>query len=234
MHKKCYRNVLLFSIFAFAVGTKLPAQAVQQSPSDRRVEIVAEEMCCKGCARKVSGELYAARGVKAVEVDMESHVVSVSLSPQKSATLEQLWQAVEKGDGGPTKIITADATYTLTRPAAKKESAELKAGPSPISIVIDNLYCKGCAQKIAAQLYTVKGVTKVSVDLQKETLFVESRPAAALSPWQVVAAVTKAKERPLAVQGPHGTLAIKWTKERVHEEHPHSHDSKIGGTTNES
>ena len=234
MHKKCYTNAMLFSIFALALGTKLEAQAVQQLPSDRRVEIVAEEMCCEGCARKVSGELYAARGVKSVAVNMESHVVSISLSPQKSATLEQLWQAVEKGDGGPTKIVTADATYTLTRPEADQEPSEQKIGHSTVSIVIDNLHCKGCAQKIAAQLYTIKGVTKVSADLKRDTLFVESRPEAVLSPWQVIAAVSKAKERPLAVQGPHGTLAIQWAKKRIHQNHHHSHDSKIGGTSNES
>ncbi len=192
------------------------------------VQIVAEKMCCKGCARKVSGQLYAARGVREVGVAMSTHTVTVSLPRPSATALGQLWEAVEKGEGGPTKLVTAEATYSLVRAEVGGESL---AQPStqPPTIVIDNLHCKGCAKKIAAQLYAVKGVTKVSVDMERETLYVESRPNTTPSPWRLVDAVRNAKERPIAVSGPYGTLAIEWATKQGPKHHQQAQQTNSGG-----
>lgn len=203
-------------------------QAAPPTPGLESVQIVAEAMCCKGCARKVSGQLYAARGVRDVGVEMSTHTITVSLPSPNATTLGQLWEAVEKGEGGPTKLVTAEATYSLVRPDAEGGSLP-EPSTQPPTIVIDNLHCKGCAKKIAAQLYAVKGVTKVSVDLERETLYVESRPNMTPSPWRLIGAVRNARERPLAVSGPYGTLAIEWATKPAPKHHQQAQQTNSGG-----
>jgi copper chaperone CopZ len=202
--------------------------APKQIPVEQ-VQIVAEKMCCQGCARKISGQLYAARGVKEVAVDMKTRTLTVALPQPNAAMLGLLWHAVEKGDGGPTKLVTAEATYALIRPEAEVDEVEQEQPANvPFSIVIGNLHCEGCANKIAAQLYAVKGVTKVSVDMQRETLILEVGPETQLSPWQLIDAVTQANEQPLAVNGFHGSLAIEWSAKRAPKNHQPSQQTILG------
>lgn len=223
MHRMC--QSLLLATFVVAQCATAIAQSIHPPRTDRRVEIVAEGMCCQGCARDISGQLYAAKGVKSVEIDMHKQVVSISLSPGKnSAPLGQLWYAVEQHKGYPVKLVTAEATYTLT-PLEKSTQAVNTA----TSIIVDNLHCMGCAKKIGAQLYAVKGVTKVQSDLQRDTVTVETRSKAPISPWQAIAAVMRANERPLAVTGSHGTLSIEWAAKRKPKTHKHAHQSITGG-----
>ena len=230
MHRMCHLFNMLVAVVAVSTGPAVKTAAAQQTARDKQVQIVAEEMCCKGCARKISGQLYAARGVRNVEIDMNTKLVSVSLAPQKSASLGQLWQAVEQGEGGPTKLITAEATYTLTPPATQANAAQpLQYANGALQIVVDNLHCMGCAKKIGAQLYALKGVTKVSADLQKDTLTVETRSRTPLSPWQVIGAVMKAKERPLLVTGIHGTLSIEWATKSTPKNHHQAQQTINGG-----
>jgi len=94
MRMKC--KVLLVGVMSLLASM---TTSVTAAVPIRQVQIVAEDMCCQGCARKVSGQLYAARGVKEVGVDMTTHTVTVSLPESKAATLGQLWHAVERGDG---------------------------------------------------------------------------------------------------------------------------------------
>lgn len=195
----------------------------------RQVQIVAEDMCCQGCARKVSAQLYAARGVKDVGVDMTTHTVTISLPESQSATLGQLWHAVERGDGGPKQLATSEATYTLVRPDHEASSQQAARVASTFTVAIDNLHCQGCARKIAAQLYAIKGVTRVSVDMQKETLTIETRRDIQISPWAVIDAVGRAKERPLAVHGIHGQLAIKWANEATPKNHQQAQQPELKG-----
>ena len=109
------------------------------------------------------------------------------------------------------------------------ESLPPPATDRRVDKVSDDMCCKGCAQKIAEQLYAIKGITKVSVDLQQEVPFVETRPVATLSPWRVDAAIAQAKERPLAIHGPHSTLAIGWATKRAPKNHQQAQQSSIGG-----
>lgn len=230
MRRKCKNTTTLLLTLLAATGAQSVAKAATPQAGNHQVQIVAEKMCCKGCARKISGQLFAARGVKDVGIDMNTHTVTVSLTNPNAATLGQLWSAVESGEGGPTKLVSSEATYTLLRP--QTEANGLQQAPQAqrsLSIVIDNLHCKGCAKKIAAQLYALKGVTKVSVDMQSETLFVETRPNTIVSPWIVISAVAKAKERPLAVTGPHGKLAIEWATENAPKNHQQAQQANTGG-----
>ena len=230
MRRKCKIIATLLLTLAVATGEQSLVEAATPQNGNHQIQILAEGMCCKGCARKVSGQLYAARGVKEVGIDLNTHIVTVSLPQPSAATLGQLWHAVEQGDGGPTKLVTTEATYTLIRPEVELNAVQPMQKPNePLSIVIDNLHCKGCAKKIAAQLYALKGVTKVSVDMQNETLFVETRPDTTVSPWLVINAVAKAKERPLAVIGSHGKLAIEWATQRTPKNHQQAQQVNTGG-----
>ena len=226
MRMKTRATAVPFIILA-AIGTSSDVEAAAPPARDGQVQIVAEKMCCKGCAQKVSGQLYAARGVKTVKVDLKKKIVSVFLPQPNAAMLGQLWHAVEQGEGGPTKLVTTEATYTLI-PAVPQRGTR-QPQQSVLTIVIDNLHCKGCANKIAAQLYALKGVTKVSVDMKKEMMFVQTSPNAKVSPWQVINAVAQADERPLAVIGPHGKLAIKWANQRILNKHQQAQQTSRGG-----
>lgn len=225
MHRMCRETMILSLAIAF-IFTAMPLYAARPQVPDQQVQIVAAEMCCQGCARKVSAQLYAARGVKDVQVDMDIRTVTVTLPEPNTWMLGQLWQAVAQGEGGPTKLTTAEASYTLT--VAQAEQAIAPQADANLYIVIDNLHCKGCAQKIAAQLYAIKGVTQVSVDLQQETLIVQTRPDVVLSPWTAMDAVAKTNERPLSLSGRHGTISIAYAKPQSPKNHDQA-NSQFGG-----
>ena len=226
MHWKCRTIALVFwSVAVVRVDTAV--ESATHRSTDQQIQIVAEEMCCKGCAQKASGQLYAARGVKEVAIDMKTRTVTVSLPQPSPVILGQLWHAVEQSEGGPTKLATSEATYSLDR--AEKEFNSSHPAKSALHIVIENLHCNGCAQKIAAQLYALKGVTKVSVLMQQETLIVQTRPETPISPWLTIEAVARANERPLAVSGTYGTLSLDWTTKIAPKTHAQTQQTTIGG-----
>ena len=109
--------------------------------------------------------------------------------------------------GGPTSLTTAEAIFTLTPPEKLNQNQPL---PESIShVIVVRLDFKDRAQKIANQLYAIRGVQKVNVDRQQEALVVTSEQA--ISPWALIAAVIKAQERPAAVVGTYGQLSIEWS-----------------------
>jgi len=215
------------SLIILAV-TRLTSAVEAATPQlgDQQVQIFAEEMCCKGCAQKVAGQLYAAPGVTAVDADFENKTVVVTVSQKKGASLEQLWQAVAAGEGGPTKLTTTEATFSMTPPEALAGNALPPMGTT--YVVIDNLHCKGCAQKIAAQLYTLRGVSKVNANMKQNTMIIKNN-GQGLSPWALVGAVTNAKERPLAIIGASGRMDIAWSAPKTVSAHQASSQSKNGG-----
>jgi len=198
------------------------ASVVEAANPNQQIQIIAEEMCCKGCAQKVAGQLYAAPGVTAVDANIENKTVVVTVSQQKGATLEQLWQAVAAGEGGPTKLTTADATFSMARPEMLAANSLPPQGTT--YVVIDNLHCKGCAQKIAAQLYTIRGVSKVSADMKQNTMVIKNN-GQNLSPWALIGAVMNAKERPLAVVATSGRMDIAWSAPKTMNAHQSAQQS---------
>ena len=207
-------NYLIAAAISIAAASSTGfAQTAAVPPGDSEVQVIAEKMCCKGCAQKVSGQLYTLKGVKSVGVDLSTHTVNVTLPSPSATTLGRIWHAVEQGEGGPTSLSTSTAAYQIVRPQNEQELRAVQQMGATQHIVIDNLHCKGCAQKIAAQLCALKGVTKVSVDMERETLIVETNPKTPVSPWLVIDAVSAAKERPVAIRGNYGTLAITWATE---------------------
>ena len=61
---------------------------------------------------------------------------------------------------------------------------------------------KEFAQKIANQLYAVRGVQDVGVDIEQRKLFVQSTNGSVLSPWALATAAERAQGQPIAVAGP--------------------------------
>jgi copper chaperone CopZ len=151
--------------------------------------------------------------VKSVVVDLSTHTVKITLPSPSATTLGRIWHAVEQGDGCPASLSTSTAAYQLVRPQDEQQLRAVQQMGATQHIVADNLHCQGCAQKIAAQLYALKGVTKVSVDMKRETLIVETNPTTPVSPWLVIDAVSAAEARPVAIRGNYGTLAITWAAE---------------------
>ena len=168
---------------------------------------MADEMCCKGCAQKVAAQLYALPGVTAVQADVPNRLLNVTAKPSEKLTLERIWQAVEKGKGGPSKLVTDQATYVLTRPESLKPEQRLPAGR--YSLQIRSMENKDAAQRIANQLYKVHGVQKVSVDLAESTLFVQSTNGVVISLWNLATAAERAQSEPVSVGGPYGLLTIE-------------------------
>lgn len=218
----CIKQVKFFLLTICLVGLLSKGTQATAQQSSYQVQIVAEDMCCKGCAQKVAGQLYAAPGVTAVDANLKNRTVTITMSQQKGASLEQLWQAVIAGEGGPAKLTTAEATFTFAR---HEPSANNQAPPQGTThVVIDNLHCKGCAQKIAAQFYTIRGVSKVNANMKKNTMTITSN-GQDLSPWALIGAVTKAKERPVAILGTSGRMDIAWSAPKTTSAHQASKQS---------
>lgn len=202
------RLIATVIVVAVAYHTELKVASAQERLM--RIEIVANDMCCQGCAQNVAAQLYAAPGVTNVEADVPNRIVVVTAKPSPKLTPQKLWTAVEQGKGGPSKMTTAFATYTLTRPDGLKPENRLPDGQ--YTLVLREFKTQESAQQIANQLYRIRGVTKVSADGKQPALFVQS-PGVMLSPWALLAAAELAQAEPTAVNGPHGLLTIERAKE---------------------
>jgi copper chaperone CopZ len=198
---------LTAATFIIGLGSALAAE-----PKVRQVQIVAEKVCCNGCAQKVAAQLYTAPGVINVDADVSNHTVTVSLKPSSKVTLDQLWAAVEKGDGKPSKLITWEAIYTLKRPDELKLTEPLAA--NRFWVVVRNEPTSDIAQKIAKHLYAVRGVAAVRINLAARTFFVEAAADHAVSPWQLTSAVESAGSRAESITGPHGLLTVDHPTDR--------------------
>lgn len=172
-----------------------------------KVQIVADDMCCKGCAQKVAAQLYAAPGVTSVQADVPNRLVTVTAKPSPKLTAEKLWQAVERAKGGPSKLISPHATYSLVKAEGLPPEQRLASGH--YSLEVEDLQDKERAQQVANQLYAIKGVQKVSVDVEARTLFLQAIEGSVLSPWALATAAEQAQGTPISVAGPYGVLTIE-------------------------
>ena len=77
------------------------------------------------------------------------------------------------------------------------------------TITVKKMHCAGCAKKISARLYAVRGVKEVRMDLKKKILYVAPQKKAVLSPLAMWEAVEKAKDIPVRMAGPSGTFTKK-------------------------
>ena len=84
------------------------------------------------------------------------------------------------------------------------------ADPAPATTIqVRDMCCNGCAKKIAARLYEVRGVTTVQCDVKKRIVFVTPQPGVVLSPLALWEAVEKAQDQPIRLAGPNGAFTAK-------------------------
>lgn len=84
----------------------------------------------------------------------------------------------------------------------------VSAAESPTtSVVVKKMHCTGCAKRIAAKLYEVRGVKEVKVDVAAKTLLVAGGEN--VSPRALWEAVEAAKDQPVRLAGPRGSFTEK-------------------------
>jgi copper chaperone CopZ len=170
-------------------------------------EITADDMCCGGCAKKVAAQLYTAPGVVDVKANVAARTVTVFAKPSDKLTVERLWNAVEKGKGGPSKLITATGTYAF---AKTQQLSDAEKAPSGMYvIVVAKLKANGAAELVGRELRGVRGVKTTVVNLDSDQLAVEPQQGVHLSTLALAAAVERAKQQPLTITGPQGRLTIE-------------------------
>ncbi len=209
MYRSQWAGISLALMVALLTQLSGPSRAATNSDVTT-IEIIADDMCCKGCAQKVAAQLYAAPGVTSVEADVPNRKIVITAKPSPKLTLDRLWKAVEQGKGGPSKLITSEATYVFTPKDKLQPQQRLSEGH--YSLVIRELQNKENAQEIANRLYAVPAIKNVSVDLANSTLFLQSSPDSVLSPWLLATVVRQAGNDPISIGSPHGMLTIEWTK----------------------
>jgi len=183
-----------------------------QQPVYLNVQITADEMCCQGCAQKIAAQLYAAPGVTAVVADVPNRTVKVTAKPSPKLTLERLWRAVEKGKGSPSKLVTTQATYTLTRAEKLKPSERL--APGQYIVELPQLPDAAHIQKTISLLQAIPGVQDITPDASTRTLKIQSAIDKPLSEWTLIRVVKQSGQSPLLVAGPHGRLTIEYAAQR--------------------
>jgi copper chaperone CopZ len=191
------------------------------------VQIVADEMCCKGCAQKIAAQLYAAPGVTAVTADVPKRIVKITAKPSPKLTLERLWRAVEKGKGAPTKLITAQATYTLTKAELLPPSERLAPGHYVIEVA-DWRDIAGM-QRMITHLRAMPGVQHVDLDMPQQTLNIQSPTNPPLSEWALVRMAKQDGYLPIRVSGAFGCLAIEYANQTRNQTAAHPAPLSIQG-----
>ena len=197
-------SALLIALIASSVST-----IAAPPPTALRIQVVADEICCQGCVQRVAAQLYALPGVTSVQGDVPKRTVTVTAKPSPKLTMERIWLAVEKGKGGPSKLVSQTATYTLTR--VEKLKSEERLPPGSYLLEVGSLADNDEAKAIADQLQCIPGVEKIGVDLAQRTLAIHSSTATALSPWALVSAAERAQSQPITARGPFGAFAIERT-----------------------
>jgi copper chaperone CopZ len=210
-----------------AAITAQECRLTAQEATRIEVRIIADDMCCPGCAQKVAAQLYAAPGVTNVVADVPKRIVKVTAMPSPKLTLERLWRAVEKGKGAPSQLITAQATYALTRveqlPPSERQASgqyvvELAELPDAVEV-----------EKMTSQLQSMPGVRHVTLEESPPVLTIQSASDVPLSEWALVRIVKNSGLVPVRVAGPFGSLAIEYAESRGRTAANPSNRSMRGG-----
>ena len=82
--------------------------------------------------------------------------------------------------------------------------------PAPYTtIVVHNMHCQNCANKIAGRLYKVAGVVEVRADVPKNTAYVMPQQGKSPSPAKLWSAVESAGFKVASLTCPQGTFTSK-------------------------
>ena len=207
-------NKTRIAVFAALCSCVLAGRAnAQQQQQVAQVQIVADGMCCNGCAQKVGAQLYTAPGVSNVQADVPNHLVTVTFRPSPKLTLGGLWAATERADGKPSKLVTSQAIYTLQRPEQLRLTEPLQ--PGRYWVVVEKLGNEESTAKAIKQLSSIRNVKSVSCDAPNRTFFLETASTEPLSPWMLLAAVEQCGSSAQSITGPHGVFTIERPKQQA-------------------
>jgi copper chaperone CopZ len=106
--------------------------------------------------------------------------------------------------------LLALAGASLTTAAGMTALAQQPVQQPPYTtIVVHDMHCQNCANKIAGKLYKVPGVVEVRADVAKNTAYVVPGQGKALSPAQLWSAVESAGFKVASLSGPNGSFTSK-------------------------
>ncbi|MDN6280642.1 MAG: heavy-metal-associated domain-containing protein [Psychroflexus sp.] len=123
-------------------------------------------MTCKGCRSHVEQTLSKVEGVSNASVNLEKEEATIEM--ESHIPLEKFQEAL-KEDGGSYSI---SATQHSEKRAMKN------------SYYIGGMSCNGCQKHVEETLSNVKGVSKVSVDLENEQAEIEMEKHIPLEKFQ--------------------------------------------------
>ena len=104
------------------------------------------------------------------------------------------------------QALAAFATSTVATAAGL---AYAQQPPVFTTIVVHDMHCQNCANKIAAQLYKVPGVVEVRADVAKNTAYVRPQQGKAPAPAKLWTAVESAGFPVASLSGPQGSFTAK-------------------------
>lgn len=200
-------NLLRFSCLLGSILVASGAQSASAQQATMQAQIVADGMCCNGCAQKIAAQLYAAPGVTNVQADVPSHTLTVTFRPSPKLTFGGIWGAVERGDGKPSRLTVAQTTYTLQRPEQLKLDQPLQ--PGQYWVVVEKLKSDQDTALLTKQLSSIRGVKSVKFDASSKTFFVETSPTDILSPFTAQTVVSETGHSMVTITGPYGVFAVE-------------------------
>ena len=103
------RRSVLFGILS---AVALLAANLAQAADPPATTISVDGMHCAGCASKIARNLQAVAGVNKAQVDAEKAVATVTPKSKTALSPRALWEAVEKADYKPTKLVGPAGTFT--------------------------------------------------------------------------------------------------------------------------
>lgn len=106
------------------------------------------------------------------------------------------------------RFVRVSLVAMLAAGVASFAVAQTQAPPST-AILVPKMHCKGCAQKMATELYKVPGVGQVFVSVENTTMTVQPKDGQAPSPRGLWEAVERAGYQPSRLQGPGGVFTTK-------------------------
>lgn len=221
-------HLVRFSCLLGLVVVAIVSQNAWAQQATMQAQIVADGMCCNGCAQKIAAQLYAAPGVTNVQADVPSHTLTVTFRPSPKLTFGGIWGAVERGDGKPSRLTVAQTTYTLQRPEQLQLAQPLQ--PGQYWVVVEKLKGDQETAQLTKQLSSIRGVRSVKCDVPSRTFFVETSPTDILSPFTTQTVVSEAGHSMVTITGPYGVFAVERGTEQVNRSTA-SQQPQVQGTT---
>lgn len=100
----------LAAVMTLAATTQTESLAAEsKKPS---FSIVVSDMHCSDCAQKIANRLYKVAGVSKVHANLKSNTAYVTPGKGKAVSARELWEAVEKAEFTPVKLVSPSGTYT--------------------------------------------------------------------------------------------------------------------------